>query len=207
MQLAGDEKKIRALFSERAREEAQAAPRFEKLWRRALLKQQVSAEPVPRFRKSLVVIAATVLVAVAALFIAWSVNKTSGEQNAQTVAPPTIANQPSLEPREPDNKAAFVHRRTSSHSTRRRTLARRQQSERDLEQRDLEQRALEQRALEQRTLEQRALEQQAAMLANWKSPTESFVTSPTPSSFDSLPQLNESAKDLQSFLQQKESNQ
>ena len=182
MQLAGDEKKIQALFSELAREEAQAAPRFEKLWREVSLTQQA-----PRLSRSLVVFAATLLVAVAVLFAAWSNSKTPVEQNAQTAPPPPIPNQPSPQKPEPDNKAAVVQRRTQSHSTRRRSLARHQRSD--------------------RALEQRVLQQQAALLANWKSPTENFMTSPTLSGFNSLPQLNESVKDLQSFLQTKESNQ
>jgi hypothetical protein len=197
MQLAGDEKKIRALFSELAHEEAQAAPRFDKLWRDALRKDHVAArqtpeQQAPRFSKSLAVLAVTLLVAVAVLFVAWSAAKTPEQQNAQTTAPPAIQNQASPQPesrqnREPANKTAVVRPRTHSYSTHRRTLAQRQQSTRERE--------------------QRALEQQAALLANWKSPTESFVTSPTRAGFDSLPQLNEAAKDLQSFLQKKESNQ
>ena len=185
MQLAGDEKKIQALFSELACEEAHLAPRFEKLWREAST-QQASPQATPRFGKSLVFVAATLLVAVAVLFVAWSTYKLPVEQNAQTATPPTITNQPSPQEHKPDNKAEVVQRRTKSHSTRRRSLARHQRSERGLEQRAL---------------------QQAAMLANWKSPTESFVASPTVSGFNSLPQLNESVKDLQSFLQKKESNQ
>ena len=189
MQLAGDEKKIRALFSELSRAEAQAAPSFEKLWREAALcreaalRRQVSlTQQAPRFSKSLVVIAASLLVAVTVLFAVWSVYKAPAKQNAHAMPPqPTIENRPADQTREPE-KAAFVHHRRQSHSTRRRSLARRKQSD-------------------------SALEQQAAMLANWKSPTDSFVTSPTRSGFDSLPQLNEAVKDLQSFLQKKESNQ
>ena len=182
MQLAGDEKKIQAWFSEQSREEAQTAPRFEKLWREAML---TKAQPAPRFSKSLVTIAATILVAAAVLVIAWSTFKTPAQQhNAQTATPPAIENQPTPNTAEPERqpeKTAVVHRRTPSTSTRRRTLARRQQSE-------------------------RALEKQAALLANWESPTADFMSSPTRSGFDSLPQLTESVTNLQSFLPKKESN-
>ena len=176
MELVGDEKRIQALFSELSREDAHAAPRFEKLWREAVL-----TETVPRFRKSLVLVAAVLIVAVTVLFVAysrdkWSRDKSPTQQNAQNVvAPQTI---PSQAP-EPENKV--VRRRSHSHANRRRTLARRQ--------------------LREPTLEQ------AAMLANWKSPTEQFMTAPTRSAFNALPQLNESVKDLESFLSKKESNQ
>jgi hypothetical protein len=41
---------------------------------------------------------------------------------------------------------------------------------------------------------------EAAQLSRWQSPTQSFMQSPTSTRFDSLPQLNQSAKDLESFL-------
>lgn len=54
---------------------------------------------------------------------------------------------------------------------------------------------------------------EAALLSRWQSPTQNFMQSPSSVSFNSLPQLNQSAKDLQSFLPKnnnegiKESNQ
>jgi hypothetical protein len=179
MELAGDEKRIQALFSELSLAEAQRAPRFEQLWREALLTKQA-----PRFGKSLVLVAATVLVAVAILFVAWSRYRSPAQQNAQNqnvqnLAPQTIASGPAQQRLEPEDVEVTQHHRRS-HPSRRRVVARQRQSE-------------------------LALQQQAAMLANWKSPTEQFMTSPTGSVFNSLPQLNESVKDLQSFLP-KESN-
>jgi hypothetical protein len=177
MELAGDEKRIQALFSELSLQDAQVTPDFAKLWRAASVTQRVPA----RFSKSLVALVATLIVALAVLFVAFSRDKAPTEQNVQNVAPQPIAGRPSFQPyenSERDNKIA--RRRTPSHSHRRRTLARRPSRE-------------------------PALEQQAAMLANWKSPTANFMTSPTRSAFNSLPQLNESAKDLESFLSTNES--
>ena len=49
---------------------------------------------------------------------------------------------------------------------------------------------------------------EAALLSRWQSPTQNFMQSPSSVSFNSLPQLNQSAKDLESFLpKKKESNQ
>ena len=53
---------------------------------------------------------------------------------------------------------------------------------------------------------------EATLLSSWRSPTESFMQSPSSVSLNSLPQLNQSAKDLESFLpkdngQTKERNQ
>ncbi|HEY4423163.1 MAG TPA: hypothetical protein VGN10_03100 [Pyrinomonadaceae bacterium] len=44
---------------------------------------------------------------------------------------------------------------------------------------------------------------QAAMLSNWQSPTNILLTSPTLSVLSSLPQLNQSARDLEQFLPKK----
>ena len=52
---------------------------------------------------------------------------------------------------------------------------------------------------------------EAALLSRWQSPTQTFMQSPSSVSFNSLPQLNQSTKDLESFLTKndgrKESNQ
>ena len=184
MELAGDEKRIQALFSELSREDAQHAPRFEKLWREASAMEQA-----PRFSRGLLVVAATLVVAVTVLFVDWSRDRSPVEQNAHNAAPPEIAVRPepaapevaTPEPTTPELPNKAVRRPTSSHSTRRRTLARRQLREPGLE--------------------------QAKMLASWKSPTENFMSAPTASAFSQLPQLNESAKDFELFLSTKESNQ
>ena len=52
----------------------------------------------------------------------------------------------------------------------------------------------------------------AALLSRWQSPTQNFMQSPSSVSLNALPQLNQSAKDLESFLPKndariKESNQ
>jgi hypothetical protein len=52
---------------------------------------------------------------------------------------------------------------------------------------------------------ERAIITDAALLSSWQSPTSSLMKSPSGVSFSSLPQLNQSAKDLELFL--KESNQ
>lgn len=59
---------------------------------------------------------------------------------------------------------------------------------------------------------ERATIRQAEMLSNWQSPTNTLLNSPTASVLSSLPQLNQSAKDLEQFLPKnneaiKESNQ
>jgi hypothetical protein len=52
----------------------------------------------------------------------------------------------------------------------------------------------------------RVIFSEAALLSHWQSPTQNFMQSPSSVSFNSLPQLNQSEKDLESFLPKKESN-
>jgi hypothetical protein len=46
----------------------------------------------------------------------------------------------------------------------------------------------------------RSIATEAALLSNWQSPTQRLMTSPTDLALGSLPVLNQSAKDLESFL-------
>lgn len=46
----------------------------------------------------------------------------------------------------------------------------------------------------------RSIVTEAALLSSWQSPTQGFMSSPTELSLGSLPQLNQSVKDLESFL-------
>jgi len=48
---------------------------------------------------------------------------------------------------------------------------------------------------------------QAAMLSNWQSPTNILLNSPTLSVLSSLPQLDQSARDLEQFLPKKKKNE
>lgn len=47
---------------------------------------------------------------------------------------------------------------------------------------------------------------EAALLSRWQSPTQKLMQAPSSVGFNSLPQLNQSAKELESFLPKKESN-
>ena len=182
MELAGDEKRIQALFSELSLEDKIQTPRFEKLWRGAEV-----TRPAPRFSKSLVFVVATLLLIATGLFASWlrltaketsigSANKLTPQLTVAAATPPAL---------EPQKLALVPPRRQHSH--RQRSLARLKQTGPTLQER-------------------------AAVLANWQSPTDTFMTSPVASSFNSLPQLNQSARDLESFLPKnnqsmKESNQ
>jgi len=184
MELAGDEKRIQALFSELSLADRKHTPEFQKLWRAGEVTRTVSHSSKP-----LVVIAAMLLIVVAGLVAAWiryASLQTPTEGNAQNLTPQTISLPTAPRAQKPD-KLASVRRPSRSRPHRQRSLVHQKQTERTLEQR-------------------------AAMLASWQSPTSKFLASPTGSFFNSLPQLNQSVKDLESFLPKnneplKESNQ
>ena len=69
-----------------------------------------------------------------------------------------------------------------------------------------------QKRIPQQRKTERALVRDAAILSHWQSPTKKFMESPTSFVLNSLPQLNQSAQELQQFLPKnneamKESNQ
>jgi hypothetical protein len=87
MALAGDEKRIQALFSETALQDRSAAPTFEELWASAAMK--TSASPRSLSRPLLVVAAALLVAAVSSGAWYWSTR--SSQQQAVNVAPQTVS--------------------------------------------------------------------------------------------------------------------
>ena len=172
MKLVGDEKRIQALFSELSLADRKHTPDFEELWRAGEVTGTVS-----RSRRPIIVIAAILFIALTGSVATWmryASVQTPPERNAQELTPQAIstpAAPPDLEP----EKVPDVNRRAQSHPKRQKSFVRQKRTE-------------------------AALEQSAAMLASWQSPTGKFLESPTGPAFNSLPQLNQSIKDLESFL-------
>ena len=190
MELTGDEKRIRALFSELSLEDQANATRFATLWSRAENCARTGTAQPPHFKSFAVVAIALTVVAfvVAGVLTAWSwSNPTikSPAHNAVNLVPqiaPSLATPPIRE----SNKAVAATDRPRSHPRHTKSIAR------------------------QQTTERTAVE--AEMLARWQSPTNILMASPTGLGFSSLPQLNESAAELKQFLPKnneamKESNQ
>ena len=184
MKLDGDEKRIQALFCELSLEDRSHAPRFEQLWPGAEATGPAQLRP---FSRSLLVIASAAAIAVACSLAAWSWYKStqSSAQNAVNIMPQTPASPPAA-PRVPEpDKLGSAMRPFIPRRDRRKAV---------------------------RPQRERALTREAAMLAGWTSPTEKFMESPTRLVLNSLPQLNQSAQELQLFLPRnneptKESNQ
>jgi HAMP domain-containing protein len=179
MELGGNEKRIRALFSELSAADQTIAPRFERVWRVA-----ETTTPVTPFNKSIAV-ASAFAVAAACLIAVWLWSKSiqSSTQNAVNTIPQTIP-----------APAAPEQNKLASATGQPRPLRQR-----------------EKHFVRQMPV-QRAAEREATLLSNWQSPTEILMSSPTASVLNSLPQLDQSAKELKQFLPKnteitKESNQ
>jgi hypothetical protein len=164
MEFSGDEKKIRALFSELSLEDQTRTPRFEKLWLGAEENARARLPLAPRF--VLVAVIGVVVSVVAARTWFSSSQSQYAASIPQQVIPTTSAPRV-LQPDQPLSAA-------SKNVVRPRRLARRQT--------------------------ERTAIREAEMLSNWQSPTNILLNSPTVSVLNSLPQLNQSAKDLEQFL-------
>lgn len=159
MDCGGDEKRIRALFSELSLEDRSRVPQFAHVWTRAQVSSEIDAPRVGRR----VWISALVAVAICSLVV-WSWYR-STPSAAPDIVNPVIAEAPH---NDPVSQPERVQPRRRKNSTRRRT--------------------------DRRTVTQ------AALLSSWQSPTQSFLAAPTTVVPKELPQLNQSVKDLESFL-------
>ena len=181
MELVGEEKKIQALFSELRLADEQAAPSFAGVWNRAQLRPRAR---VSQLNFSLAAAAFAVFVAVVALAL-WSNSRPQTPQPGRQIAaaPSTPAvTAVSMTGDEP-LKVPTKEQPRVSRNTRAARFAARQKAE----------------LLAARRAEIR----DATAISSWQSPTATLLSSQNDALLNSLPQLNESVKELKSFLPNK----
>ncbi len=185
MEIIGDDKKIRALFSETQFADEQAAPSFTATWNRA---QARTLKPRRAFKLSFAIATALLVCALTSLAI-WSNYQTRTTLHTAFANVPASGN---LNPPQIQNGTQtvipVVQANNSPRIKARRTLA---------AQRSALMLAANRKA-EQKT------EQEAKQIAGWQSPTASLLSSSSDSLFKSLPQLNENSTELKSFLPNRE---
>jgi hypothetical protein len=186
MELVGDEKKIQALFSELRLADEQAAPSFVGLWNRAQLRPRTRVSPLGF---SFAAAAFAVFVAVVGLAL-WSSSRQQTAQPNHTVAaaPATLPVAPGSttseeQSRVPPTKEPAKEQPRVSRNARAARFAARQKAE----------------LLAARRAEIR----DATAISSWQSPTATLLSSQNDALLNSLPQLNESVKELKSFLPNK----
>ncbi len=171
MELAGDEKRVQALFSELLLEDQSLAPGFETLWTRA---ERVGPAQFRASHKSLVAIVSAVIIAGAALVGAWAWYKStpSSTDQALNVSPQRVVTpSPELVP-QPTHGSSGAGTRSHGH----------------------------QKKLPRSRHLDRSATSEAALLSSWQSPTQLFMNYTAAVSLNSLPQLNQSVEELKTFL-------
>lgn len=180
MEFVGDEKKIRAQFCDLANQDQSATPEFEKLWARA---ESTHSQTVHRFGVSLMVFAsAVVILSVSAVAVLLLRPATATVSTAERTLRPHAVFLPA-ESRPAEQKSMEIRPIRSHRLTKRRFIASRRASNQPVK---------------------KGLEQNVVALSNWQSPTEVFLQSPVTPVFKSLPALNQSVKELESYLSSNE---
>lgn len=179
MKLSGEEKKLQALFSELKTADEETAPRFARVWNRAALKPRRAFVFNPAFVAAI----ALVLCAVVS-FAVWSRYR---QQTSQvevvkvTPSPANTDNAPSIDtasiPMTPGVTTAPLNEDRSLR--RKKPIASRKTVQ---------------------LAANRKLTRDAKAITDWESPTSALLSSSSDELFSSLPQLNENANGLQSFL-------
>jgi hypothetical protein len=178
MKSTGEEKKLQALYSELKAADEQSAPPFARVWNRAASKPR----PVRRLNPAWVAVAAC-LVCAAGLLFAWS-------RYPQSTPPRQVANveTPNSGPAkvDPANTTGEASPpQVTMHPPRK--PARRSKSN-----------AAARHATQLAST--RELTREAKAISDWQSPTSTLLSFTDDELFTSLPQLNENASDLKSFL-------
>jgi hypothetical protein len=177
MELSGEEKKLQALFSELKAADEETAPRFARVWNGA----------TPRARRAFVFnpafVAATALLVCAVVSLAvWSRYRQQTEPAVVRVETPAPSNTPLTvvsPPVEPTPAPATTSTKETTTARRNRATVRRNSIQHAAN---------------------RRLTRDAKAITDWESPTSALLSSPSDALFSSLPQLNENANGLQSFL-------
>lgn len=182
MELAGNEKKIQALFRELKLEDERLRPGFAGVWIRV---QAESPRPLPAFKLSfaLAVLLVITLFSLALWSRSWqqtpspkqeiAAGSTNGSTNSGTVPTSTSASP------EPKQIASDKPRhRVQANLAARKSAARRRANE----------------------LARQAVIREALALSTWQSPTATLMQSPADDVLTSLPQLTQTVQELKTFL-------
>lgn len=181
----GEEKEIRALFSELKFADEQTAPNFTAVWHRA---QSGSLKPRRAFNLSFA-LATVLLICTLATLAVWSMRSQSAAPASASAIVPAAADSfapgPGTSsivagpPEPPQYSRPLVKIRVMRSATQRHA---------------------------QEIAANQQLTKEAKAIASWQSPTSDLLSSPSDGLFKSLPQLNENANELKSFLPNREND-
>lgn len=176
MELAGNEKKIQALFSGLKSADQQTAPRFATMWNRA----RIAPRPARAFNPAFV--GATALLVCGLVFLViWSQYWRQDKPATVAVVTPAPVSNPSTNVAASAALDPAPEVRTEETNTRPRVSKK--------------------RTIRNELLAtNRKLTREAKAITSWQSPTTALMSSPSDEVLGSFPELNQSASDLKSFL-------
>lgn len=179
MESAGNEKRIQTLFCELKSEDERLAPGFVKLWNRA---QLTTSRPLRAFKISFAAATALVVITVCSLAF-WSRNRERAQQAEPGVAIQSAIPGPTTTPppaiRQPKQLVvAGLSDRIRSIRWSRKLAARRQAE----------------------LTARNAAIREAIAISSWQAPTATLMQSPADDLLTTLPQLDRSVTELNSFL-------
>lgn len=177
MESGWEEKKIQALFSELKTADEQVAPRFATTWNRA--------QPAPRrrlaFNPVFVAATAVLIFAVVSLAVWWGYSRQTPQNNIAILTSPPESTAPSVVTS--PSGTADVQTPKAVQTVKRPSVNR-----------------LARQRHAALLAANHKLASEAKAITSWESPTSALLSSPSDEVFGSLPQLNQSASDLKSFL-------
>ena len=178
MELIGEEKRIQALFRELKLEDGCITPRFSAVWNGA---QATAIPPLATFKLSFAIVA--LLLAGAVFSVAlwsrrWQQTNPSNRVVTSAQIPNHAAASAAMSP-EPNQVTPVEPRHRVISKSRTLKLAARRHAE---------------------LLARNALVRDAVVISGWQSPTTTLLRSPADEVLTSVPQLDENANELKSFL-------
>lgn len=183
MELVGEQKRIQALFSELRLADEQIAPRFAAVWNSAQARSSRTGRPARAFNLSFVAATALLVAALVSLALWSKYSRPNTRPNAVLVTgtttpaarPVQVVGNADANPPVPGDKQLRAKPRSRAMRL-----------------------AVQSRAL-MLTVNLKA-EHEAKAISSWQSPTTALLKSQNDELLKSLPQLNESADELKSFL-------
>ena len=184
MEIIGDDKKLRALYSEAKTVDKAATPGFTAVWHRA---QARSLKPRRAFNLSFALVTALLVLTLGSLAV-WSMYSSRSNQPREVLKTPSTPGSVSpAQVKSPeksnDKEEVEVAEKTSENPMVvpvRRSIKR-----------------LKKPAMQ---AEAQTIAANTSTIETWQSPTAGLLSSPTDGLFKSVPQLNENANEMKSFL-------
>jgi hypothetical protein len=187
MEIIGDDKKLRALYSEAKAGDKAATPSFTSVWHRA---QARSLKPRRAFNLSFALVTALLVLTLGSLAV-WSMYSTRHDQRQAVknqTTPGGIAPAAMRSPEKTNDEVV----RTAEKAP--------QTPIQTPVQRSFKPRVKRSTAAFDRQMLASNKTVEKATIETWQSPTATLLSSPTDGLFKSMPQLNENANEMKSFL-------